>query len=63
MFGIEDLKDLIDRSKRKEFMANKFEAKIQPLAADCLEKYIKYREVCPLPIETDYYEKLPFILH
>ena len=61
VFGVEDLPLLIDQEKRHEFMANKFTVDVQPLALDCLEEYIHYREKCPDTFNAEYYKQLPFV--
>ena len=61
VFGVEDLPLLVNQDNRKEFMANKFTPDVQPLALDCLEEYIRYREKCPATFDHEYYQQLPFI--
>lgn len=59
IFGIQDLPNL---TERKEFFANKFYLTHQPLALDCLEEYMYNRTIHRQPIDTSYYETLPFVI-
>ena len=58
VFGAEDLPQLIHK---KHLFANKFYADYQPLALDCLEAWIRHKEVCPIEDDFQYYRQLPFI--
>jgi beta-1,3-galactosyl-O-glycosyl-glycoprotein beta-1,6-N-acetylglucosaminyltransferase/N-acetyllactosaminide beta-1,6-N-acetylglucosaminyltransferase/mucin type N-acetylglucosaminyltransferase 3 len=58
VFGVGDLQELIER---RELFANKFHADFQPLALDCLDAWIRHKEICPPSTDYTYYSKLPFV--
>ena len=60
ILGVEDLPSLVPR---KEFFVNKFHIDYQPLALDCLEMWVRYKNNCPesSDLDLEYYRKLPFI--
>lgn len=58
ILGVADLPDLIIR---KELFVNKFYENYQPLALDCLEAWIRHRELCPVSLDLNFYKDLPFV--
>ena len=58
IFGVEDLPDVITR---KEFFLNKFYESFEPLALDCMEAWLDYKDNCRPPFDHTFYESLPFI--
>lgn len=58
ILGAGDLPDLI---LRKELFVNKFYEGYQPLAIDCLEAWIRHRELCPVSLDLDFYKNLQFV--
>jgi len=59
VFGVADLPTL---TSRQELFANKLYEDFQPLTLDCLEAWIRHKEVCPPRDDLDYYRQLPFVL-
>ena len=58
VFGVGDISSLV---RRKELFVNKFHINFQPLALDCLEAWLRHKEMCPPPFDYDYYSNLAFI--
>jgi len=58
VFGVGDLPLLI---RRRELFANKFDFKRSPLALDCLEAWLRHKEICPPAFDFHYYSNLTFI--
>jgi len=58
VFGVADLPQLVER---REFFANKFYTNFQPLALDCLDAWLRHKEMCPPQFQYEFYSKLPFI--
>ena len=59
VFGVKDLPSLISRP---EFMLNKFDMKFDPLALECMGRWIEYKTACPQSFDEDFYKQLPFII-
>jgi len=59
VFGVGDLPLLLSR---RELFANKLYEDQQPVTLDCLEAWIRHKEVCPPNDDLDYYRQLPFVL-
>ena len=58
VFGVGDLPALV---RRRELFANKFYVTYEPLALDCLETWLRHKEICLPNFDYDYYSKLTFI--
>jgi hypothetical protein len=58
VFGVGDLPALV---RRRELFVNKFDVHFDPLALDCLEAWLRHKEICPPPFDHDYYSNLTFI--
>jgi hypothetical protein len=60
VFGVGDLPTLV---RRPELFANKFFSWFQPITLDCLDQWLRHKEICP-PLDDDleYYRQLPFII-
>ena len=58
VFGVGDLPSLVSK---KELFANKFYLDHQPVALHCMEEWIYYKTVLPLPFDSLFYRALPFV--
>ena len=58
VFGVQDLPLIVNRP---ELFANKFYADYQPVALQCLWRYIQYKTLCPVELDLQYYRNLNFI--
>jgi len=59
VFGVGDLPLLL---RRRELFANKFYEDYQPVTLDCLEAWLRHKELCPPTDDLEYYRQLPFSL-
>jgi hypothetical protein len=59
VFGVQDLPALVSRP---EFMINKFAVDLEPLAQECIARWIEYKSACRPFLDEEFYKRLPFIL-
>ncbi|XP_013385195.1 beta-1,3-galactosyl-O-glycosyl-glycoprotein beta-1,6-N-acetylglucosaminyltransferase isoform X1 [Lingula anatina] len=58
VFGVGDLQFMVER---KELFVNKFLYDYEPLALECAEEWLRYKQMAVLPIDLSYYRNLTFL--